>query len=112
MPSNNAFFIAILAVTSGLLAGCAPWPAEVGGGLAERYEIRDYALRKLSRRHEHVLHNGGKRHFPARMVQIRLRINRAIREHAAGLYADAQASADEANDMLDAVEEALGDVAH
>lgn len=112
MAAQHLLISIVLGLAGLQTAACARWPAEVGGGLAERYALDEPALLALSERYAHIAHAGGKRHYPARLIQVRLRINRAIREHAGGLYADAHASVYEAHAMLDAIQEALRDVPH
>lgn len=86
------------------LAGCAPWPGEAGGGLAERHSTEWVQGRLMEERYVGLLKAGADARMPARMGEAREMLIRARREHAGGLLEDAAHSLGKVDVMLSSVE--------
>lgn len=86
------------------LAGCTPWPDYANGGMAERHAVGWRPVRSAQQRHDALVNAGAERFFPARMVDVRNLINRAMREHEGGLLRDADLTIFRAEELIFLVE--------
>jgi hypothetical protein len=87
----SRLLMAMLVAVSGL-AGCTPWPMEASGGLAERHPIHWGAALEMDDRYQRLFDGGAVSWAPSRMMDARILLARARREHAGELYADAEAT--------------------
>jgi hypothetical protein len=74
------------------LSGCTPWPMEASGGLAERHATHWGAALQMDDRYQHLFNNGAVSWAPARMMDARILLARARREHTGELIEDARAT--------------------
>ncbi len=87
-----------------LVSGCVAWPERATGGLAETYQSESPRLRDLERRFVEATKGRATTAAPAALMEARGYLIRAKREHAGGLLADAQASADRVEGVLEWLE--------
>jgi hypothetical protein len=73
-------------------SGCTPWPMEASGGLAERHPTHWGAALQMDDRYQRLFENGAVGWAPARMMEARILIARARREHIGELHEDAEAT--------------------
>jgi hypothetical protein len=74
------------------LSGCTPWPMEASGGLAERHPAHWGPVLQLDDRYQRLFDDGAVSWAPARMMEARILLARARREHTGDLVDDAQAT--------------------
>ena len=82
----------VVIATFVVLSGCTPWPMEASGGLAERHPTHWGAVLQLDDRYQRLFHNGAVSWAPARMMEARILLARARREHTGELNEDAEAT--------------------
>ena len=105
-PSKLLSRRAVLAVAAAgaFLAGCAPWPGEATGGLAERHPSDWVQGRQIEERYMTLANAGADMRMPARMGEARELLIRARREHAGGLIKDAAYTLGAVDTMLSSIE--------
>ncbi|MEZ5843431.1 MAG: hypothetical protein R3D27_06800 [Hyphomicrobiaceae bacterium] len=89
-----------MAALTAVPAGCASWPDNATGGLAELYPSSSGRLNELERRYVALVNSGIADIHPALLVEARGYLIRAKREKAGGLAADSELSADRVEDIL------------
>lgn len=87
-----------------LPGGCAPWPGEATGGLAERHPTDWSAGTAMEERFVALLKAGADARMPARMLDARDLMIRARREYAGGLVKDAERTLGAVDVMLSSIE--------
>jgi hypothetical protein len=88
---NLLLLLVALAAPLGL-AACTPWPMEASGGLAERHPTHWGAVLQMDDRYQRLFHRGAVSWAPARMMEARILLARARREHVGELTEDAEAT--------------------
>jgi hypothetical protein len=104
--STRSLLMVAIATLVGL-AGCTPWPIEASGGLAERHPSHWGAVLQMDDRYQRLFHVGAVSWAPARMMEARILLARARREHTAELTADADATLRLADSVLVTLEHDL-----
>jgi hypothetical protein len=89
---NKSWLLAAAIAAVGCLCGCTPWPMEASGGLAERHPTHWGAVLQMDDRYQRLFENGAVSWAPARMMEARILLARARREHIGELQADAEAT--------------------
>jgi hypothetical protein len=89
------------------VSGCTPWPMEASGGLAERHPTHWGAVLQLDDRYQRLFNSGAVSWAPARMMEARILLARARREHTAELTDDADATLRLADGVLVTLEHDL-----
>lgn len=92
-----------ISVAAGLTA-CTPWPMEATGGLAERHPAHWGAALQMDDRYQRLFEDGVVGWAPSRMMDARILLARARREHTGELFEDAQASLRLADGILTTLE--------
>jgi hypothetical protein len=87
-----------------MLGACTPWPEYATGGLAERHPTAWAPMLALQGRYNALTDIGTERFYPARLVEIRNLINRAMREREGGLAADAEFTLTRAAELVSLAE--------
>jgi hypothetical protein len=90
--TTTGLSLAIACVAMIGLSGCTPWPMEASGGLAERHPTHWGAALQMDDRYQHLFNNGAVSWAPARMMDARILLGRARREHTGELIDDARAT--------------------
>jgi hypothetical protein len=80
---------------------------EAAGGLAERHPTHWGAVLQLDDRYQRLFHDGAVSWAPARMMDARILLARARREHTGELYEDADATLRLADGILVTLEHDL-----
>ena len=96
--------VLVLAVATSGLEACTPWPGAATGGFAERYRTDWAPLRIVDGRYNSALQAGANRYAAGRMVDVRLLLTRAQREHEGGLLADSDVTLAKADRAMSAIE--------
>jgi hypothetical protein len=94
--------VALAAVT--MLTACTPWPMQATGGLAERHALEWGAALQMDDRYQRLFHGGAVSWAPSRMMDARILLARARREHTGDLIDDAEASLRLADGILTTLE--------
>ena len=97
----------VTVVAAVLLSGCTPWPMEATGGLAERHPLHWGPALQLDDRYQYLFQLGAVSWAPSRMMDARILLARARREHTGDLYEDAEASLRLADGVLTTLEHDL-----
>jgi hypothetical protein len=90
MYISQLLMVMLVAVAG--LAGCTPWPMEASGGLAERHATQWGAALQMDDRYQRLFNGGAVSWAPSRMMDARILLARARREHTGELDADAEAT--------------------
>ena len=98
--------LAFLVLIAGLQA-CTPWPGPATGGLAERHPTEWPPLITLEHRYNGAIRAGAERWTAGPIVDARLLLTRAQREHEGGLIDDADLTLAKADVMLTFIEREL-----
>jgi hypothetical protein len=104
--STKPLLIVALATLVGL-TGCTPWPMEASGGLAERHPTHWGAALQMDDRYQRLFNEGAVGWAPARMMDARILLARARREHTGDLTDDAEATLRLADGVLVTLEHDL-----
>ncbi len=109
--STAALLWVVIATLVGL-SGCTPWPMEASGGLAERHPTNWGAALQLDDRYQRLFNEGAVSWAPARMMEARILLARARREHTGELFDDAEATLRLAHGILTSLEHDTAKRAH
>jgi hypothetical protein len=90
MYISQLLMVMLVAVAG--LSGCTPWPMEASGGLAERHATHWGAALQMDDRYQRLFNGGAVSWAPSRMMDARILLARARREHTGELDADAEAT--------------------
>jgi hypothetical protein len=104
---NTGQVLAVAFAALSALTGCTPWPMEATGGLAERHPLHWGAALQMDDRYQRLFHGGAVSWAPSRMMDARLLLARARREHTGDLIEDAEATLRLADGVLTTLEHDL-----
>jgi hypothetical protein len=105
ISTKPLLFVAIATLVG--LTGCTPWPMEASGGLAERHPIHWGAALQMEDRYQQLFKEGVVSWAPSRMMDVRILLARARREHTGELTEDADATLRLADGVLVTLEHDL-----
>jgi hypothetical protein len=104
---SNGRLVGVACAAALMLSGCTPWPMQATGGLAERHALDWGAALQMDDRYQRLFHAGVVSWAPSRMMDARILLARARREHTGDLIDDAEASLRLADGILTTLEHDL-----